>query len=159
MKQKELSVWLRVVVVLIGLAVLFLGVVFLPALGRDTVDMNPELSHLFWPCLLFLWATLLPVLAALVLAWLIFAEIGRDNSFCMENARRLRAISILALIDTMLYIVWIVALGMLNVLHPSVLIGSVCIVFMGVGFTVGAAALSHLAQKAAALKDENDLVI
>ncbi len=159
MKQKELSVWLRVVVVLIGAAVLFLGAVFLPALGRDAAEMNPEVEYLFWPCLLFLWATLLPVLASLVLAWLIFAEIGRDNSFCMENARRLRAISILALIDTLLYIVWIVALGMLNVLHPSVLIGSVCIVFMGVGFTVGAAALSHLAQKAASLKDENDLVI
>jgi hypothetical protein len=159
MKQKELSVWLRVVVVLIGVAVVFLGAVFLPMLGGEAAGMNPELSWLFWPCLLYLWATILPVLAALVLAWLIFAEIGRDNSFCMANARRLRAISILALVDTLLYIVWMVGLGLLGVLHPSVLIGSVCIVFMGVGFTVGAAALSHLAQKAAALKDENDLVI
>ncbi len=159
MKQKELSVWLRVVVVLIGVAVLFLAAVFLPALGREAADMNPEYAFLFWPCLLFLWATMLPVLASLALAWLIFAEIGRDNSFCMANARRLRAISILALVDTLLYIVWMVGLGLLGVLHPSVLIGSVCIVFMGVGFTVGAAALSHLAQKAAALKDENDLVI
>ena len=159
MKQKELSVWLRVTVVLIGAAVLFLGSVFLPRLGYEAAEMNPDTASLFWPCLLFLWATLLPVLAALVLAWLIFAEIGRDNSFCMANARRLRAISILALIDTLLYVVWIVMLGLLRVLHPGVLIGSVCIVFMGVGFTVGAAALSHLAQKAAALKDENDLVI
>ena len=159
MKQKELSVWLRVVVVLIGVAVVFLGAVFLPMLGREAAEMNEELSYLFWPCLLYLEATILPVLAALALAWLIFAEIGRDNSFCMANARRLRAISILALVDTLLYILWIIALGLLGALHPGVLIGSVCIVFMGVGFTVGAAALSHLARKAAALKDENDLVI
>ncbi len=159
MKQKELSVWLRVVVVLIGVAVVFLGAVFLPMLGREAAEMNAELSYLFWPCLLYLETTILPVLASLVLAWLIFAEIGRDNSFCMANARRLRAISILALVDTLLYILWAVALGLLGALHPGVLIGSVCIVFMGVGFTVGAAALSHLAQKAAALKDENDLVI
>ena len=159
MKQKELSIWLRVVVVLIGVAVLFLAAVFLPAIGREAAEMNAELAHLFWPCLIFLWLTMVPVLASLALAWLIFAEIGRDNSFCMANARRLRVISILALIDTLLYIVWIVALGFFGALHPGVLIGSVCIVFMGVGFTVGAAALSHLARKAAALKDENDLVI
>ena len=159
MKQRELSVWLRVVVVLIGVAVVFLGAVFLPMLGREAAEMNAELAWLFWPCLLYLEATILPVLAALVLAWLIFAEIGRDNSFCMANARRLRAISILALVDTLLYILLPIALGLLGILHPGVLIGCVCIVFMGVGFTVGAAALSHLAQKAAALKDENDLVI
>ena len=159
MRQRELSIWLRCVVVLIGAAVLFLAAVFLPMVGQEAARGNPDYAHLYWPCLIFLWVTALPVLAALVLAWLIFASIGRDNSFCMANAKRLRAISFLALADTVLYILWTVALGFVDLLHPSIFIASVCIVFMGLAMTVGTAALSHLTQKAAEMQAENDLVI
>jgi len=159
MKQKELSVWLRVVVVLIGVAVLFLALVFVPDLGEEAARQNVNLSWLFWPCLSFIWLTTLPVFASLVIAWLIFAEIGRDNSFCHANANRLRAISFLALTDTVLYMLWAIALGALGALHPGVLTGVCCIVFMGLGFTVGTAALSHLTKKAADLKADSDLTI
>ena len=159
MKQKELSVWLRAIVVLIGAAVLFLALVFVPDLGQEAARQNHSYAYLYWPYLIFIWCTTLPVFAALVIAWRIFGEIGRDNSFCLKNARRLRAISILALADTLLYILWAVALGFIHLLHPSVLIGSVCIVFMGLAMTVGTAALSHLTKKAADLKAENDLTI
>ena len=52
-----------------------------------------------------------------------------------------------------------VALGFVDLLHPSIFIASVCIVFMGLAMTVGTAALSHLTQKAAEMQAENDLVI
>lgn len=159
MKQKELSVWLRCIIVLIGAAVLFLAIVFVPDLGEEAVRVNPNLAWLYLPCLLYIWFTALPVFAALVIAWLIFAEIGRDNSFCLANARRLRTISFLALTDTLLYILWTIALGVLHALHPGVLVGVICIVFMGLGFTVGTAALSHLTKKAADLKADSDLTI
>lgn len=159
MKQRELSIWLRGVVALIAAAVLFLAAVFAPALGAEAVRQSPSMAGYYWPCLIFLWCTALPVFAALAIAWRIFAEIGRDNSFCEKNARRLRTISLLALVDTLLYIAGVVALGVLRVLHPGVFTGLMCIVFMGLAMTVGTAALSHLAKKAADLKVENDLVI
>ena len=159
MKQKELSVWLRAIVVLIGAAVLFLALVFVPDLGREAARQNVNFTWLYWPCLSYIWLTTVPVFLSLAIAWRIFAEIGRDNSFCQANARRLRTISFLALTDTVLYMIWAIVLGVLGALHPGVLTGVCCIVFMGLGFTVGTAALSHLTKKAADLKADSDLTI
>ena len=159
MKQKELSVWLRIVVIVIGAAVLFLAVVFLPDIGQKAAQLNPELAYLYWPCLIFIWCTVLPMLAALALAWQIFTEIGRDNSFCLQNAQRLRKISVLALLDTLLYIGGFIALALLDAMRPGALVGTICIVFLGLIMTVISAALSHLTRKAADLKAENDLTI
>jgi len=159
MKQKELSVWLRVIVILLGLAVLFFAVIVAPEQGDEIIRQNPGPERMLLPCLLFVWVSALPVFAALVLAWLIFAAIGRDNSFCMANALRLRAISILAFADTAFYILGAFVLGLMKLLHPSILIMVICIVFMGLAIAVGTAALSHLTKKAADMKAENDLVI
>ena len=159
MRQKELSVWLRVIVVLIGAAVIFLAVVFVPDAGRTLAARDPEFGHLYRPCLICIWITVLPVLAALCAAWLIFAEIGRDNSFCLKNAARLRLICFLAVADTVLYIAGGVTLALLGALDPGFFIILVCVVFMGFSLSVAAAALSHLTRKAAMLKAENDLTI
>ena len=159
MKQKELSVWLRIIVVFLGLVVLFLATVIVPDVANEAVLQNPNLERCFLPGLIFVWFTALPVLAALVLAWLIFASIGRDNSFCTANALRLRAISILAFADTALYIAAAFVLGFMDLLHPAFFTLLICVVFMGLALAVGAAALSHLTKKAADMKSENDLTI
>ena len=119
----------------------------------------PELAYLAWPCLGLFWVGLAIVAAALAFAWRIFAEIGRDNSFCAENARRLRIISGLALTDTLLCAAGIVALFLLRALHPGVFLLLLLITAVGAGITVAAAALSHLTLKAAVLQDENDLTV
>jgi Protein of unknown function (DUF3036). len=159
MKQKELSNWLRAIVIIIGLTVLFLSVVFVPNIGRAFVEEIPEMKNMFWPCLLYVWVTVIPVLIALVLGWFIFSEIGADNSFCAANARRLKYICYLAVFDTLLYIASAFILAALNYLHPGVLVIIMCVVFMGVAMSVAAAALSHLTKKAADLKSENELTI
>ena len=43
--------------------------------------------------------------------------------------------------------------------HPAALLASLAVVFAGVAVAVGAAVLSHLAQKAAALQEQSDLTI
>lgn len=159
MKQKELSLWLRAVVILVALAVLFLAVVFVPDMGEELARQNPNLDFMYMPCLIYVWVTVLPVAAALVLSWLIFTDIGRDNSFSAANAARLKGISILALADTALYILAAFLLAFFHALHPGILVVIVCVVFMGISLTVAAAALSHLTRKAALLKSENDLTI
>jgi hypothetical protein len=93
MQQKELSVWLRAVVILIFLCCLFLAFIVIPEQSDEYLMRHPDYAPLFLPGLIFFWVTLLPVFASLLLAWRIFAEIGRDNSFCEKNALRLRGIS------------------------------------------------------------------
>ena len=159
MKQKELSLWLRVIVVGGWLVCALLAFPIAPKLAQEAAADIPELAYLAWPCLGLFWVGLAIVAAALAFAWRIFAEIGRDNSFCAENARRLRIISGLALTDTLLCAAGIVALFLLRALHPGVFLLLLLITAVGAGITVAAAALSHLTLKAAVLQDENDLTV
>lgn len=159
MKQSELSKWLKIIVVVAAVCCIVLGAFLIPELGREEAVATPDLAYLFWPCLIFFWITDIIVLAALWQAWQIFTEIGRDNSFCAENAGRLRNISRLAAADSILYAVFAVVLVALNAMHPGVLLIFAGLVLVGLAVAIAAAALSHLTQKAASLKDENDLTI
>ena len=155
MKQKELSVWLR----LGALCVLFLALVFVPSVGQDIAGENPNLAPAYLPCLIFFWVTTVPVYAFIVLVWLIAVDIGRDNSFCRKNADRLRACSLLALLDTVLYLLAAVVLAYFHLLHISLIIGGVVLCAIGSAVSVCCAALSHLTRKAADMQSENDLTI
>ena len=57
MKQKELSVWLRIILALGALCVLFLALVFVPSVGQDIAGENPNLAPAYLPCLIFFWVT------------------------------------------------------------------------------------------------------
>ncbi len=171
MKQKELSILLRVVVVLCGLVWLLFANWFGRMLGIAIVDGAYVVAYPLLLCLM-----LLPPLVVFWDAWHIFTQIGRNNSFCVENARRLRRISHCALADTVLDIVLLVCgvvqrylflasfapEGIMNVLGDDiflVVLRFLFVAFIGVAVTVAAAALSHLTLKAADLQDENDLTI
>ena len=159
MKQKDMSVWLHVIVILVGAVVLFLAIAVVPGFGKEVVRKNPMMEPYYLPCLVFCWVSVLPVFAALALSWQIFSELGRDNSFCIANARRLRAISFLALADTVLYVIATAVLSSLAVLRLASFAALTCVVFLGLAITVITAALSYLTRKAADMKTENDLTI
>ncbi len=159
MKQKELSRWLRFAVIIGWVTCALLIWPVAPKLAQDAATDVPELAYLAWPCLAFFWLGLIVVAVALVYAWLIFGEIGRDNSFCRKNAHRLKVISRLALVDTVLCVLAIVLLILLNAMHPGVFLLMLLIAVVGAGMTAAAAALSHLTLKAALLQEENDLTV
>jgi len=158
-KQKELSRWLRVIVIVCWIGCALLAGLVMPWIARDAAQMNPDLAYLQWPGLVVFWVAVVPVVVALAEAWEIFGQIGRDNSFCMENARRLRVVSYLAAGDTALIIVSMTVLAILNALHPGVFLMMLAVLILGTAAAVASAALSHLTAKAAALKAENDLTI
>lgn len=101
----------------------------------------------------------LPCFAALFFGWKIAANIGRDNSFSYENAKYLGTISILAGADSAFFFAGNVVLLFLNMSHPGIALFSLFAVFAGTAICAICAALSHLVQKAAAMKAENDLTI
>lgn len=159
MKQRELSVWIKITAVLGAVCVLFLGGVIAPDIGREFAVSNPDFAHMYAPCLGFIWLTALPVLAVAVCAWLIGGEIGRDNSFCLENAARLRFCCFMAVTDTALYLIGGIVLASLHALHIGIALLILGICAVGVACTVLFASLSHLTARAAAMQSENDLTI
>lgn len=159
MKQKELSIWLRVVLGVGAAFMLFLSLLLIPKLGQRVVEHYPELGYLYWPCLVFFWVTAALVLVFLALVWKIAVEIGRDNSFCYENAKRLRICSNLALADVILYLIAGCVLGAMNLLNFALIVAGIVVCSIGSAIAVCCAALSHLTRKAADMQSENDLTV
>ena len=159
MNQKSLSVWLKVITVglaLIGLAVYLL---IIPACGQSIVSQYPEFSDRYLPWLIFISLTAVPVFWALVLVWLIAANIGADRSFTVGTAGYMKWISWLAAADSAFFFLGSIVMLLLNMSHPGVALISMMFVFLGAAIAAGAAALSHMIRKAAVLQEQSDLTI
>ena len=159
MNQKSLAVWLKVILIGVGLCGLVVFFVIFPAYGRSLAEEAPEFENRYWPWLVFLWISAVPCYAALVFGWFIACNIGRDRSFSEENAKHLRVISWLAAGDAAFFFTGNIVLLFLDMSHPGVTLASLIVVFGGVAVTVAAAILSHLVRKAAALQEQSDLTI
>ena len=157
MDQKGLSLMLRLLVALVAAA----GAVLSAVLIRygHTLCVARGQIELFVPCLVFFLLTLAVAYVALVLAWRIFASIGRDQSFTLDNARRLKNISWLACIDAVAYLLALPVLVNVTAVKPLTVLVLLLLAFAGVCVAVASACLSHLVKKAADLKSEQDLTI
>ncbi len=166
MGQKELSLLLKIVVVVLAVFLALTLGFFLPPLAREIFLFLAEdlsegaagaLAYYGIPGVIIL--SSLPCFVSLRLAWKIFNEIGRNNSFCLENARRLRTISRLALADTALYLVLFSVFFAMGAAHPSLTLIYIVVILFGTAMAIVCAALSHLTRKAADLKSDSDLTI
>ena len=160
MKQKELAVALKGIVLVCLLSGLLLCGVLMPIYGWGWVRIEPALKGLFWFWLVALWVTCVPVLVVLGLVWRMATRIGADNSFCLENARSLKWICFLALGDTAAYLIGSVVFCLqFGGMPPFLVLVVLAILLVGIAIAVVTALLSHLIQKAAQLKADQDLTI
>jgi len=160
MRQKSLSNWLKFIILGVGVCGLVIYLLVVPMLGKTVMAAeNGAFDHLYWPWLVLIWVTGLPVYAALAFGWIIAVNIGRDRSFTVENARLLKWICILAAGDAAFFFLGNLVYLFLNWSHPGIMLLSLVVVFIGVAISVAAAALSHLVMKAALLQEQSDLTI
>lgn len=159
MNQKTLAAVLKVITVCAALCFVLIFFVFIPMYGKAIAVKYPEFAYCYVPWLVFLLIFSLPCFGALFFGWKISVNIGRDNSFSYENAKYLGIISVLAGADSAVFFLGNAILLLLNMSHPSIALFSLFAVFAGTAITAVCAALSHLVQKAAAMKAENDLTI
>lgn len=159
MEQKTLSKWLKCILIGVGICGLIMYAAVIPVFGLDLRTMYPEFSDRFWPWLIFIWVSGIPCFSVLVLAWKIAGNIGRDQSFTEQNARLLKWISGLSAGDAGFFFAGNILLFLLNMSHPSIVLASLVIVFVGVAVAVTSAVLSYLVKKASVLQEESDWTI
>lgn len=159
MSQKSLSKWLKAIIGGMAICGALIYLYIIPILGRDLVDARPEYTSWYFPWLAVVLVSAIPCYWGLYFGWKISTEIGKDNSFSMENAEHLKNISILAALDSLYFFAANVVFMVINMNHPGVFLISLIVVFIGVAVTVAAAALSHLVRKAAEIQQENELTI
>jgi hypothetical protein len=160
MKQKEMAVWLNVIAFIAGaLGIVFL-IVLLPVISRDFIpEEELKISNIRIVFQVFIWITAIPCYLSLLKFINICRNIKQDNSFCIDNALSLKAISKLILADCCFYIVGGGLLFAAQLWHPFILLLLILILFVGFALAILTMALSHLVLKACALKQENDLTI
>lgn len=159
MKQKSLAKWLKFIIILVGVCGIIVYGGIIPFLGMGIVNEYPEFSFCFLPWLVFLLVTAIPCYIALIFAWKISANIGKDKSFTLDNAKSLKRISELAVIDSIYFFTGNVTFFVFN-MNPIPVFGiSIILIFFGIAVAVASAVLSHLVNKAAELQNQYDLTV
>ncbi len=157
MRQKSLSNWLKFIIIGVGLCGLVIYLLVVPMLGQTVaVAEDGVFERLYWPWLVLIWVTALPCYAALAFGWIIAVNIGKDRSFCVENARLLKWTSCLAAGDAAFFFLGNIIYLLLGWSHPGITLLCLVVVFVGVAISVAAAALSHLVMKAVVLQEQNE---
>ena len=161
MSSKTFSTLLKIVIIGAALCCVFVYAVLVPEFGESLATAGDgEFAYLYPSWLVVIELTALPIAAALVLSWIIAVNIGHDKSFCMQNAKLLAVIAILAIADAAYFFVASMALMFITkVGHPGVVIFVFLACFVGVAIAIAAAALSHYARKGAELQEQSDLTI
>lgn len=128
-------VWaVRALIVLMGLGAITIMGLLLPLVGRETVQMFPEASHLFWPVLVLTELFMIAALVVLVCMWVLVGMVGRDQVFSPRAWRYVDAIIVAFLAAAVIAggtLIWVA--GFANVGGPSV-------GMLGVAATVGSLA-------------------
>ena len=159
MNQKKLSLWLKAVIIAVGICGLIVYFGILPTIVSDLTNTYPEFSSWHWPWMIFLWCTAIPCYIVLVLGWKLANNIGADRSFSTENAELLQSVAWLIAGDILFFFLGNAVFFFLSMNHPGILLVALLICVIGIAISVAAACLSHLVRKAADLQEQSDFTV
>lgn len=159
--MKRETLFLKVVVFLIGIPILGLCIFWLPWIANIAAEMNPELAYLQYIFLIFLYATAIPFFFALYQTLKILSYIDKNKAFSDLSVKALKYIKYCAITISILY-----AVGMPFLLRvaqeddaPGMVALGLVITFASIVIAVFAAVLQKLLKNAIEIKSENDLTI
>lgn len=161
MNRKTMVIGLKSIAALLAALILFFFFVDLPIIGQAMAQQNPEFAWAYWPCLIWAWVFMLPILTALIPAWQIFDTIReKGKAFCHENACRFRLIGHCATAAGVIFLC-----GMLIIAFrgagsaPLFFLVTPLVVLFCFALAFVCHVFSHLVEEAAELKEENELTI
>lgn len=160
MKQKTLAGLIMAAIIGVAVCLLIVYAFIIPSLAKSLGSLGEgEFRSFVTPWLIFVSITALPLIAMLVLAFMIAVNIRRDRSFIINNAKYLAAMSLLAAADTHYFFIGNVVLLLLNMNHPGLFLFDMLVCFIGLTVALVCGVLSHYARKAALLREDADLTI
>ncbi len=158
MNRKNLSVWLKVMIICVGVCGALIYALVLPIIAGSLEPFSIDIAAKYlWLC--FLWISGVPCYAVLAVSWLVCEDIAKDRAFTEKNAKRLKIISILAGADTLFLFLGNIALLLIEKNNLFTMAFCALVAFLGIVLSVAFAALSHLVARAAELQEECDLTI
>ncbi|MCJ8013614.1 DUF2975 domain-containing protein [Paenibacillus sp. KQZ6P-2] len=159
MKHKELSTWLKLIIVFCGIFGLLFCSYLAPEFGKRMLLDSESLKNLYHPFVVFIWITGIPFFISLFLGWQICSCIGAGQAFTLKNAERLKVISVLSMIEGVLYIGALLYLFVNGSNYSYILSVLLLILFFAVIISIFTSLLSNLVREASEMKQDNDLTI
>lgn len=155
-KQKKICRWLKGLVILLAI----IGFIFFAAVTVLAFRLRDQgQSGLLWTYVFFSWYTAALCYGVLLQFWKVCTEIGRDNSFSMENVRSFHRMACLGIASGTGYLIRMVYLCFVTSFLWQNICWGLCLFFLSVVFTGLCEALSQLIKNAYEVKRENELTI
>lgn len=158
MDQKRIAGILKVFCVFVALVGGIFFFWYVPVL-IEQISFMEDLPQLRWPGTVGMWMIAVMCYLALFDFVGICRRIGKDNSFCKENARSMARIGIYALVVMVLILGGTLALFAMQLMDIAMFFIIFFVEFVALGIAVICYALSKLIENAAVLKEESDLTI
>lgn len=159
--MKRETLFLKVVVFLIGLPVLGFCIFLLPQFPEFYEGWLPQLAYLKYPITIFFYLTAMPYFFILYQALRLLSYIDQSKAFSDLSVMALKKIKYGALIFSSLYVIGMPLLYFTADEDdaPGLILIGLVIIFASIVIAVFAAVLQKLLKNAIEIKSENDLTI
>ncbi|MEH7883870.1 DUF2975 domain-containing protein [Bacillus sp. JJ1609] len=155
------TLFLKVVVFLMGLPVLALCIFVLPEIAEFFAELNPKLDFLQYPFLIGLYVTAIVFFAALYQTLKLLSYIDKNEAFSDLSVMALKNIKYCAITISALFVVFMPLIYLMAEVDdaPGMILIGMVIIFGSMVITVFAAVLQKLLKNAIDIKSENDLTV
>ena len=156
-KQKIFSIWLKVIVIIMGIT----GAVFFAGTGLWSArDAEVSRTAAFIKDTYPLWiVVILLCYAELIAFWRVATRIGEDNSFCVENTKSMHAMAVIAIGFSVCFAAMLILLSIMSKITFMRSLFLSALIVLSIIFSLICEILSRLIYHAWEFKHENDLTI
>jgi len=160
MKQGS-TLFLKTVIILIGIPVLALCIFLIPNIGNYAAELYPNIAYIKYLILINLYATVIPFYFALYQAFKLVSYIDKGNAFSKLSVRALKKIKQCAVTISVLYVLGMPLFYLVAERDdaPGIIIIGMLLIFASMVIAVFAAVLQRLLKDAIDIKSENDLTV
>lgn len=155
------TLFLKIVVVLIGLPVLALCIFFVPAISNYAAEMFPDFSLIKYLLYIDLYASAIPFYFALYQAFKLLGYIDNNNAFSELSVKVLKNIRNCAITISGIYVLGMPLFFLVADKDdaPGIILIAMVVLFASLVIAVFAAVLQKLLKDAIDIKSENDLTV
>ncbi|PEX82939.1 DUF2975 domain-containing protein [Bacillus cereus] len=160
MKQGS-TLFLKTVVILIGIPVLAMCIFLVPKIGNFAAELYPDIAFLKYLVFINLYATAIPFYYALYQAFKLLSYIDKNNAFSALSVSALKNIKYCAMTISVLYVLGMPLFYLIAERDdaPGFIIIGMIMILASMVIAVFAAVLQRLLQDAIDIKSENDLTV
>jgi hypothetical protein len=159
--KRTSTLFLKGVLLALGLAVLALCIFGLPSIAREITNYLPQITYLYYPILIAAYITAVAFFIALYQAFKLLTYIDTDKAFSILSVKALRNIKYCGIAMSAIYLMNMPVIFLLadkDDAPGGIIIGAV-FACAPIVVSVFAAVLEKLVRHAIEIKSENDLTV